>query len=320
MVGYLILLVLFLLVMVLASGVLMEVMEEWASKVKRHKLLWSTVILGLVAALPELALIVAGMISETPKLALGAVIGANLANLGMVIGVMSLSVGTIAVVGEFVSVNLWVGVMLGILPLLAMVDGALSRLDGFLLLFGYLIYLNFVVKSERHELKQFRLAKRVFHQEKDLLPKSVSGVIVASLSFAVLVISATFLLNIAKAMGYSLGVSEYWLGVVFLSLVMTLPEVLVALSIQKETQMLLTVEKILGSVVTNSTLVVGLLGVIQPLVVEENLSNSLSGLFLVFILGLFWLFTKTKKKLERWEGLVMFGVYLMFLGLQLLWG
>lgn len=320
MFGYLVLIFLFLLVMMLASGVLMEVMEEWAEKVKKHKLLWSSVILGLVAALPELALVIAGIVSQTPRLALGAIIGANLANLGVVIGVMSLMAGTIVVVGEFVAVNLWVSITLGLLPLLAMIDGVLSRLDGILLLFGYLVYLNFVIKAERHDLKQLRLAKRVFHKEKDLLPKSVSGMLIFILSFTVLVISAVFLLKTTKVFGLLLETSDYWLGMVFMSLILTLPEVLVAMSLKDKTQTLLTVEKVLGSVVTNSTLIIGVLAIVKPTVVEENLSNSLAGIFLVLILGLFWLFTKSKKKLERWEGLVLFGVYLMFLGLQLLWG
>jgi cation:H+ antiporter len=72
----------------------------------------------------------------------------------------------------------------------------------------------------------------------------------------------------------------------------------------------------LGSVVFNSTFILGLLAVISPIVFDDSVQKGIAGIFLIIVLGLFWLFTKSKKKLERWEGLVLIGMYLMFVGLQ----
>ena len=104
----------------------------------------------------------------------------------------------------------------------------------------------------------------------------------------------------------------------FIALATTIPELVVGIWNHKKQESLLTIEKLLGSIVTNSTLVIGVLAVIQPMEVQDSMSKGVAGLFLVFILGLFWLFTKTKRKLEKWEGIVLVGVYLMFLGLQML--
>jgi Ca2+/Na+ antiporter len=71
-------------------------------------------------------------------------------------------------------------------------------------------------------------------------------------------------------------------------------------------------------VVINSTVILGIVALITPIVMRESIQRGLSGMFLVMILGIFWLFTKSKRKLERWEGVVLVGVYLMFIGLQLM--
>jgi cation:H+ antiporter len=74
---------------------------------------------------------------------------------------------------------------------------------------------------------------------------------------------------------------------------------------------------LLGSVVANSTLVLGVTALISPIKLTKGLeSYLLATVAYVVVFGLFWWLTKTKKKLERWEGVVLLVVYLLFIVLE----
>ena len=79
---------------------------------------------------------------------------------------------------------------------------------------------------------------------------------------------------------------------------------------------------ILGSMVTNSTLILGVTALIKPIDLMMIKNSSLVAI-LVYIISFFllWIFIKTKLLLQRWEGLLLTGVYLLFiLGELLLFG
>jgi cation:H+ antiporter len=103
-----------------------------------------------------------------------------------------------------------------------------------------------------------------------------------------------------------------------ISLGTTLPELVLSLFASKKGDVSLLLGNILGSVVVNSTFILGTVAIISPVIYESSVQKGISGIFLIVILGLFWLFTKSKHKLERWEGLSLVGIYLMFVGLQFL--
>jgi len=74
---------------------------------------------------------------------------------------------------------------------------------------------------------------------------------------------------------------------------------------------------LLGSVVANATLILGVVAVINPIYLTNGLqSYLLATVFFILLFGLFWWFVRSKKKLERWEGLVLLFVYLLFAFLE----
>ena len=70
---------------------------------------------------------------------------------------------------------------------------------------------------------------------------------------------------------------------------------------------------LLGSVVANSTLIMGIVALIAPFRLDGGLQPYLLGtLGFVGIFLLFWFFASTKRRLERWEGAVLLLGYLLF--------
>ena len=126
------------------------------------------------------------------------------------------------------------------------------------------------------------------------------------------------MVEVAVAIARGLGASSFWVGLVIIALGTTLPEMIVSIEAVRKREASLILGNLLGSVVVNSSLIMGVGALIRPVLFNDTLVKGLAGVFMVAILGLFWLFTRTKHRLDRWEGAALVGVYLMFVGLQFL--
>jgi cation:H+ antiporter len=211
-------------------------------------------------------------------------------------------------VGVYLQRDLWITIGLALLPFLMLVNGEISRLEGVTLIGLYFVYAFFLSGN-----------KGVYKQERKKIEKHEKwgSIVILFLGLIILSASAWLLVQVGVKIAGNWQVSWYWVGLILFAFGTTLPELFLLLT-QKKHGATLVLPNLLGSVVMNSTIVIGVVALIQPVALPESFQRGLSGLFLVIILGLFWLFTKTKKKLERWEGVVLVGIYLMFIGLQMI--
>ncbi len=308
-----------IVVLVLSSGVAIHVFEKLAGEMKINKLFLATIMVGFSLSLPELAVGVASSLRGQPQIALGDIMGANLANLSWIVGGAAMMAGTISVVGDFWKKDLWVTIFLAILPFVMIIDGNLTRIDGLILLFVYLVYISGVVKNKDFLLNQAKIVGRKPVAQRLKNKTNWFGYLLGLVvSVAVLAFSAWNLIDLAISMSSSLGVSVFWVGLLIISFATTLPELMLSILIFEKQKISLVLADILGSVVVNSTLILGMVAVISPIHYGESIQKGVAGVFLVVILGLFWIFTQSKRKLERWEGIVLVGFYAMFVGLEFL--
>jgi cation:H+ antiporter len=307
-----------ILVLVFSSGVAVDVFEKIAHEVKINKLLLATFLVSFSTSLPEFSVGIVSALKGEPQIALGNLIGANLANLSWIVGGAAVIAGVIPVIGDYLKKDLWMTIGMAMFPFFLMSDGKLGRVDGVILILIYFFYAKKMVKAA-DVLKHSKLRK---NKKTHWKIKNVGGwvfhFVVLLGSLALMVISSHYLINTALHLTSKLGVSAYWVGLMIISLGTTLPELVLSLFASKKGDVSLLLGNILGSVVVNSTFIMGIIALISPIIFESSVQKGLSGLFLIIILGLFWLFTKSKRKLERWEGLTLIGIYLMFVGLQFL--
>lgn len=308
-----------IVIMMMASGAAVSVFEKLIHQVKVSKLLLATVLVGFSTSLPELTIGIESAIRGQSQLAFGNLVGANLANVSWIIGVAALVAGTIPVVGDYLRKDLWITLGAAMAPFMLMSDGLLSRFDGLILIVIYIFYILNMVKNGSHPLRHLHLSKKrrpVHHRLKTDIHWAAE-VIVLILSLAVLAVSSWILINIATRLTQTLSVNFFWVGMLVLAFGTTLPELILSLSAVKKRDVSLILGNILGSVVVNSTLILGIVAVLGPVSNPESAQRGVAGIFLIIILGLFWLFTRTKHRLDRWEGVILIGTYLMFVGAQL---
>lgn len=299
--------VVLLVLIVLASGAVVDVFERFVSRLPIKKKRVMAILIGFSLALPELFVGIAAALDGKPQIALGTVVGANMANLSLVIGGLAVIASVVPVVGEYMEKDLWVTIGLTLLPFAMLFDGTISRYEGAVLIALYFIY-AFFFANEKVTLKLQK--KKIEGHERWGL-----GVILI-LGLIIMAVCSWQLVQIAVSMAAFWGVSWFWMGLLLIAFGTTLPELLLLNFSPKKQKASVILPDLLASVAMNSTVILGVVAIITPIVLRESIQRGLSGMFLVVILGLFWLFTKSKRKLERWEGVVLIGIYLMFIGLQ----
>jgi cation:H+ antiporter len=296
-----------LILIVLASGVVVDVFERFVFRLPIKKKKVAAILIGFSLALPELFVGIAAALSGKPQVALGTVVGANMANLSLIIGGLAVFASVVPVVGEYIEKDLWVTIGLALMPFVMLFDGTITKYEGVVLVALYFVY-AFFLSNEKVSVRQSK--KKISAFEIFGLP------IVLLLGLTIMAVCSWQLVQIAVSIAAVWGVSWFWMGLLLIAFGTTLPELLLLSFSRKKSTASLVLPDLLASVVMNSTLILGVVAIVTPIILKESVQRGLSGMFTVIVLGLFWLFTKSKRKLERWEGVVLIGIYLMFIGLQ----
>lgn len=271
-------------------------------------------LLALATSIPELFVGIVAALEGRPSLALGNVIGSNIANISLIAGLAVLVGGTIGVVGDFFRKDMFSVFLAGALPMVLLLDDAISRVDGLILLLVYGAYNWGVFNGQRkrkltkHREIWFRRFLRKMGQEKG--GQSITGLF---LGLALLLFSAEMLVRVAQDLAVNLGLPVFLIGLFVVAIGTSLPELSFEITAIRKKQVAMMFGDLLGSVVANATLILGLVAVINPIYLTKGLqSYLLATVFFIILFGMFWWFTASKKKLERWEGLVLLLIYLLF--------
>lgn len=315
---YLLLIFGFSLLLIKATDILVANLKSFSQATRLGQFVVTTFLLALATSLPELFVGITSALEGSPNLALGNVIGSNIADLSLVIGGAALIGGTVSVHGVFLRRDVFYTFLAGAAPMVLLFDKNLSRVDGLILLSLYGFY-NIWVFTEHYrklivsEEEGFirRLIRRISHRG---TKTELSWIF---LGIALLLFSADMLVRIAERMALALNIPILLIGLFLVAVGTSLPELAFELKAVRERQSGMVFGDLLGSVVANSTLIIGIATLISPMRIRAFGEYLLATMVFVLIFGLFYLFIRTKRKLERWEGAILLGIYLIFIFLEL---
>ena len=175
----------------------------------------------------------------------------------------------------------------------------------------YIIYLSDLVRGSKKKEMLFQTGK------KKLAGRGVPAIEMV-LGIIILLVSGNWLVKIGAVMARDWGVPVGVVGLLIISVGTSLPELFLSAGAIMKRNVALVLGNVLGSVVTNATLIIGVLAFFHPFSIERTGGYALVNMAFVIIFGLFWMFTSSKRKLERREGLILVGVFVTFVGLVLL--
>lgn len=277
------------------------------------------VIVGFGTSAPELGVAVFSALENRPELALGNAFGSNIANIALILGVALLLA---PFQSKAVAIKRDLPVMLAatLLTVLLMANGQLSRVDAPLLLLALMIILGITLHFGKKQRRAALLQAPVETTEDPSEDPGGSGLRTLWLllvALVVLLISARVLVWGAVAIAETLGISELVIGLTIIAIGTSLPELAAAIAAIRQRQPDLILGNVIGSNIFNMLGVVGLAGIITPLLVPQAMLWRDIPLLLVLTLLMVWFFMRNKP-LTRSHGAVLLASFLGYL-LLLAW-
>ena len=264
----------------------------------------SVVIAGTVAVLPELSIGVISAIEGTSSFGLGVVLGSNVADLTLVVGVVVLVAGKLKM-NSVVLKNLRISFFAFILPVLLLWDGEISRVDGGILLLAFIAYTVWLVRKGRDGEEVIR---------KRGIIRFAIDVSLLIIGITVLFIGSSLVTDEAQAINLSLGLPLFLIGVI-VALGTCLPELAFSVRACETKNCELGLGNILGNVLADSMLTIGIIALVQPIKPTYLVFPMSTGLF-VAISALTLYMLSRHGELNRKEGVVLIIVYVVFLVVQ----
>lgn len=208
---------------------------------------------------PEVSVAISSALSDRPQLALGDALGSNVVNVGLVLGAAIL-IGPIRVGEGAIRRDMTAALVLPLLTVVLAADGSLTRPDGLVLAIVFSTWLVTTILAARRERSA---AVEVLAEHS--LPRA--GV-VAVLGLLVLVAAGRLIVVGAKGIGEDLGLDSFVVGVVFVAVGTSVPELATAVVSRLRGHEEIGLGTVLGSNVFNGGLVVALITLIAPFEVD----------------------------------------------------
>ncbi|MFC1754563.1 sodium:calcium antiporter [Thermoproteota archaeon] len=261
-------------------------------------------IIAVGTSLPEMVTGVFASLADQGNLVLGNVLGANLLNATVVIGLAAIIGRKINIGGRlFKTFDETLLMSLGILivPFLIGMDGVLSRGDGILLVVVFAFYVGKLYESVAAES----------HRKNIIWGQLVKDFIFLAIAIPALLLGAHFFVGAASSIATGAGLSVFIIGLTIVSIGTTLPEMVVQLTSVLKHKGSVGFGDSIGSILSNITLVLGVAAIIRPIVFEPSLFlTAASFMFMATFVALLFL----HRRAITWkEGLALILIYVTFL-------
>lgn len=306
----------YILIIILSSIVLVK-STHWIIKAINYlaryfhvpKFVMAFILAGLVTSFPELFVGISSGLNKTPILSLSNVFGSNIANLTLALGLTIIFVKGIGSGARIIRKNTIFTLLLIIYPILLASDGLISRVDGAGLIVLFILY-NAILFFQSREFEK----KLVGARRKDL----IKNILLFMFSIALLMLSAEIIVHTSSQLAVELNISLFLIGLFLIALGTSLPEIIFGIRAGIEKQKDMILGNILGSLASNSTIVLGVTALISPIIIAKINLLASSSIYLLAAYILFMIFARSARKLTSQEGLVLLFFYISFVIIQFL--
>ena len=277
-------------------------------------------IVAFGTSIPELASAIASAIAKNPQIAIGNVAGSNISNLGFILGIACLMT-VISIKEDVMKRDVYFLVGISFLFYLFILNGILSRIEGFILLLTSFFYLFNLFRKKTSIESEVKSYARI--EEKKTVNSSISKIknilthVITKefyyiiISIIVLAISARFVVHFIQNLATETNITEGVIAVSLLSLGTTLPELTVTIISVKKNLNDILVGNLIGSNISNILVVAAIPSLISPIKISARFITFIIPAMLIFVLLLLVIFKLFKN--VRYAGVSFLLLYLLFI-------
>lgn len=265
-------------------------------------------VVSIATSMPELFTSLIGSLSGSYGLAIGNIVGSNIANIGLILAISAL-ITPLVVRTRLIRVD--VPILVGVTLLFAALAwNSLSRLDGLIMLVILVVYLFFIISQSRRDRSVEALEEELAKEyKKSSLSAAILWVVGGTISLA---LGADLLVRSAVEMAGRVGVSDVLVGLTVVAIGTSLPELAASVTAAIRRHADLCAGNIVGSNLFNLILISGAVSVISPIQIDPRLFFVEFPAMIIFTL-LMWPLYLTGRIVNRKEGLLLLCLYLAFL-------
>lgn len=271
------------------------------------KLFTLGIVLGIMTSLPEVAVSINSIINNVPNISVGNLLGSVMVIFGLIFGMSLILNRKIRTDGDMKNLLPQLGLVF--LPFILGLDGKFSTIDGITMIIMYIILLIYLFKlSKKHQGFQVSVIKE---------QKVLKSILLTIISAIIVIISSGFIVKVSIILLNKLEIKPFILGLLIFALGTNLPEITVALTSWKKKASELSISHLMGSIITN-VIILGSMCIIKPITINIGSSYTVLVIFVALILILVGIFYKTRRSLDRIEGVFLLLTYFLFLYISII--
>jgi cation:H+ antiporter len=278
-------------------------------------------IVAFGTSLPELVVsLTAALSGEAADIAMGNIVGSNIANLGLILGLAGL-IKALPVTTSFTRRELPILLLVSLVFLgMALFERDITRLEGALLVVGLVAVNVRTWRAATREPDFAREVKTTVATVEAIDPTTAEPsrsiwleLLGIAVGLAGLVLGAQWLVEAASSLARTLGVSELVIGLTLVAVGTSLPEVATSLVAVARGNAEIAIGNVVGSNLFNLLGIAGLTALVRPLSVPAGMELDFGVMILLTVLV--WVFARWPQgRIARWEAAVLLTVYVVYIG------
>ena len=312
------LLVVGLALLLLAANYLVDSSVAIAQRAKISNFIIGLTIVGIGTSAPELFVSVKSALSNSGDIAMGNVIGSNISNIFLILGVTAIicpfAIERLQRVRD-IPFLIFMSLLVMAIANDAMVpglDSSLNRLDGIVLLLVFIGYMGWVV------IQKGKDPKKALQDADEEASSSLTGKSpwllwpIALASMAFLIFGGNLFLDSAKRLAEAWGMSEAAIAITIVAVGTSLPELVTAVIAATKHNPQLALGNVIGSNLFNLMFILGTASTVKPLYFQSiNILDYTVMIVAAFMLYMV-IYTFKKNKFDRIEGIIFFAAYVAY--------
>lgn len=302
MVSCVLLLIVGLILLVFGGDFLVKSAVSFARKLNVPPFLIGITIVSFGTSAPELMVSIQAALDSASGIAIGNVVGSNIANIGLVLGLTVLIKPIVIEKGKYF-LSWWVMLISSVFFLFFIYDNVISLYEGIVLIICLNIFIFLSVKFIKNEGNEQGL-----EDEKKVL----ITLIYFFIGSAGLYFGSELFVNNAIVIAKSLGISEFIIGITIVAFGTSLPELVTSIVAIAKNHNSISVGNLIGSNIFNILAVIGVTALVEPLRLEVGESSFQSILVMLafsLIMGIFL----TRQKISRFKGFLLVIGYMLYI-------
>jgi len=297
-----------LVLLVLGGNWLLKAAVGFSLRLKIPKIVIGMTVVSFATSVPELVVSVKSALEGHADIALGNVIGSNIANLGFVLAITIL-ISTISVEKSFYKTD-WPVMMIASILLYGFIafDGELQQYEGIILFSFLIIFLIYLLKFQKPAVVDEL-------PEDDVELPLYKGMLFLLIGGVALWGGSELLIDGAVGMATKYKISERIIGITIVSIGTSIPELAASVIAILKKEKAISLGNLIGSNVFNILAVLGITSIITPVKVVDQglLTNDIIWMLAISLLILPLNFVPARMKLSWKEGLILILLYALFM-------